>query len=798
MHLLKSAIFIAAAVASAFSYSATNIVISEGSDYASDILGDAWDMSNKEDVFPLLWTHNLASASVDSGIMTGVARDSDPHFWLHFPQIPSSILPINSQQKTIDADKYNRLSFFMWLPESTSPGANTGRLVWHKGGDTVPSFDAAYSESALFNVYPGWHHYSFDLSKTKNLKGSPWGGVIQGLRIDPCLACAITFKIDWARLWSGQDSLAKYPALPAGKTRLLVDTDNTIDNGAIGVFPSDTNGSVSLAGLPPGRYYTAALSDGDYALAERGDPWDMNSSSDLLWASTSGFSYPAVTNQAFQGATNGPDPFILLDVPSDHPIDASKYRYLSIDMTLSNIPAQESGLLIWWGTAPATVKDHTDFIPVQSGRNTYKIDLGANASWAGIIKALRIDPLNGPNAGSGVGVKINSVRLTNSKDFIETVSFASEPLLINGKPKATLISPSFETGEDYAESELEKPWNMLPGDIKQPQFGNLSGWEYTKTIPDLGISGNFFHATSVPAAKSATEGDPQAFLIYQQNSNPIVADTYRLLGFSLYVGFNAADQNELTRGAMARVAWKDSDTDAGLTSDDIVLLPGLNTYWLDMKKIRYEPASARTWTGLVKYLRIDPLELPDTRNFYLGKVRLTALPTAKRYVPIILDLQDPDNDQVSIEVWSGTSRLASTSSAQGGVINILADISSLPTGENALFLLLNDGINRVQKNVPIPIVKIAASTLPTTYETKSADRIFSWVESAAPHLAPKGPKSTTIHNCAIPNAYARYYSSTNTCLMVIDGAGFFTTGNNTVVFAGMLKELVGVVANAGF
>jgi len=86
--------------------------------------------------------------------MTGTARDTDPHFWLQFPRIPSAIQSVNLSQTHIDAGTYNKLTFMMWLPESVTPGSRNGRLVWHTGGETVQAFDAAYSESPIFPVYP--------------------------------------------------------------------------------------------------------------------------------------------------------------------------------------------------------------------------------------------------------------------------------------------------------------------------------------------------------------------------------------------------------------------------------------------------------------------------------------------------------------------------------------------------------------------------------------------------------------------------------------------------------------------
>ena len=50
--------------------------VTEGPDHATQELGRPWDMSNQADIFPLLWTHNLAAATVANGVMTASARDS--------------------------------------------------------------------------------------------------------------------------------------------------------------------------------------------------------------------------------------------------------------------------------------------------------------------------------------------------------------------------------------------------------------------------------------------------------------------------------------------------------------------------------------------------------------------------------------------------------------------------------------------------------------------------------------------------------------------------------------------------
>lgn len=770
--------------------------IAEGDDYAGVVLGDAWDMSNREDVFPLLWTHNLASASVDNGIMTGAARDGDPHFWLQFPRFPSAILPANSRQVTIDATRYTRLSFLMWLPESVVPGTSSGRLVWHHGGDTSAEFDAAYSVSSLFAIYPGWHFYDFDLSTLGITSGRAWSGSVGGLRIDPCVGCNISFKIDWARLYGTSGSGHYYP-LASGKNALVVDGDTDASNGLLTVLEG-SGGHVSLAALPPGSYRVAAVSNGDYALTQRGDPWDFDTSGDLLWSSTNGFTNAAVASNRFTGTTSGPDPFILLDIPARKPVDAAKYRYLAIDMTLSTVPALEPGLAVFWGAQTATPQYQTSFIPVRAGRQTYSIDLGSYGNWSGSIKALRIDPLNGPNAGSSVAVTIHAVRLTSSAGLNETISYESAPLIVNARPTVRVIAPSYDTGEDYAEAELGTGWTMAGSGVQQPQLGNLSGWEYTTSIPDLGVTGSFFHATSMPAAAGNTEGDPYAFLAYQQNTKPIDGDTYRWLGYDLHVVMDATQQSELTLGAMSRVVWKMGDTDISNNSDDIVLMPGLNTYWLDMKSLRYEPASTRVWSGAITYLRIDPFEFPDSRNFYLGRARLTAMPAGRYVIPVVLDLADADNDTLSVEIRSGQTVLASQSGLAPGRVELLASLAELTEGEHSLTAVVSDGTNSIETAFPVPVRKLSFSTSLSNYEQRTLDRVFNWAEAIySPVLSPAATPSLE-HSCLVPGSYGRSYSGSGFCLFGVDGAVAYTKGDAVIHYAGRLTDLLTAAAAAGF
>jgi len=303
------------------------------------------------------------------------------------------------------------------------------------------------------------------------------------------------------------------------------------------------------------------------------------------------------------------------------------------------------------------------------------------------------------------------------------------------------------------------------------------------------------------AAAGHTEGDPQVFLSYQNNTHPIDATQYRWLGFDLYVPMDATQQSELTRGAVARLAWKSSDTDPGVTSDDIVLRPGLQRYWFDMSKLVYEPASSRTWAGLVPYLRVDPFEFPESRHFYMGPAQLRSSVAARYVVPVVLQLADIEGDKLQVTVKSGQTVVASASGVAPGRYEVYANVGSLPAGEHTLTVEVSDGYSTLRKTASVPIVKLDPTVPMPGGQMKSADRIFNWAEAMmGPALGAAGTSSVLNPACAsaIPGAYGRTYPSTSTCLFSVDGLIVYTRGGAGLTVAGSNSQLIQAAAAAGY
>lgn len=797
MHAIKSIVAAFALLAgTAGSAIAAELLVPSAADFATLSLNNPWDMADNSDVYPLLWTHNLAAATASNGVMTATPRDTDAHFWPHFPQIARTTTTLDQPFVPIDASRFTRLAFYMWLPETLAVGSTNGRVIWHLGGESVAQFDANYSEAPIFPVYPGWHLYTLDLSAIKQndlLAGQrwagAWAGAVSGLRIDPSLGAALPFKMGWVRLVDGADQSAALSGAQFNTAVLSVSSDAYAPNAVVTTLARQANGSFDFANLPPGSYKVAAISDEDYTLAVRGAAWNMASVNDFNWASRHDWANEGIANGKFQGATAGPDPYLLMDIAPDKPVDASKYRYLRIKMELSGLPASESGLLVWWGPKPADFSGgNSGFIPVQAGEKEYVIDLGAISGWTGQIKALRIDPLNGPNAGSGVTVKISSVRLTKTAtSALETVSVAADTVRVNTPPLVSILAPSFASGNDYARTVLGRPWDMK-GVFSTPSHANLLNADFVTSIPDLGLTGNFFRGVSQPAAAGATEGDPSVFFLFQENQKPIDANSYRLLRVRMYVPFDAADQNELTVGAIARMNWKETDFNAFMTYDT-PLLPGLRDIWMDMPNVRVE-GNTGVWGNTVRYLRVDPFEFSPSRPFYLGGASLHTLPTVASVMPLALSLKGRAGAQMTVRVYVDDQEVAQFANTPTGLQGLDVSLASVSAGQHSLKVCADDGKNLGCSSLAVPFIRTADAA---SVSLSDGDSVFSWVEAIASQiLKPNGEGSQDIQGF-----YARCYAASGQCVATKDARTYYWDGAR-LVDVGSLSSFIAQAKAAGF
>ncbi len=254
-----------------------------GPDYASQVVGDPWGMSNAQDVQK---ASNFSSLSFNNGILQGVTSSNDPQIVLRVTQ-------------PIDTSKYKYATFNFRVDGTQNVGQGwVQRFIWWYQGPTI---DAVITEDMI--IYEGWHRYTVDLS-TAFLENGSWSGFPTTLRFDPAEPVPplnLTIYLDYLTL-TGDEIITSgdlfeivYETEPAqGVTvTLYYDTDTNPDNGrtlipplpqqpSVGPFllylpviksisafaseiglPSGERAYWDTTGVPAGTYYISAdVSDG--------------------------------------------------------------------------------------------------------------------------------------------------------------------------------------------------------------------------------------------------------------------------------------------------------------------------------------------------------------------------------------------------------------------------------------------------------------------------------------------------------------------------------------------------------
>ncbi|MCL5074243.1 MAG: hypothetical protein M1136_01125 [Chloroflexi bacterium] len=149
-----------------------------GRDYATNVLGNPWDMDSPADA-PLI---SGISDSFSAGVFSGRGTNDDPYFWLNTSDSTGKVA-------YIDAATYSRLTFRMYADQNTR-----GAVFWS------PAEGVWYS-TEVFTIYPGWNQYSLDLSTYPR-----WTGLIRNLRLDPVSGAGVNFQVDWVKLTAPSSS----------------------------------------------------------------------------------------------------------------------------------------------------------------------------------------------------------------------------------------------------------------------------------------------------------------------------------------------------------------------------------------------------------------------------------------------------------------------------------------------------------------------------------------------------------------------------------------------------------------
>jgi len=524
----------------------------------------------------------------------------------------------------------------------------------------------------------------------------------------------------------------------------------------------------------------------DYATEVLGDPWDMCNPEDVTLRPDEivGFSsFSFLTGPCRAGGTtmavNGGNDSSMMMLSSgiydaalnpgrngrNFPIDSSRYQVLSFKLSsnATDVPQiywfhnplnHPSGPGIGGRLAPSTFPG----TQIAVADLTQSLLAGTSPWTSGVVRGLRIDP----NASNAVeNVFLYWVRLTPSassplaakqtitwngsgaatitvRDNVDGSVFpvvsnlsansylwnygvlapgsytltvtnssgsGSATFSINNPPSIQVTDPSVTSGDDYATTVLGNPWDMSSSaDIQ------LTGLDH---ITNISFSGGLMHATN-------TNNDPIVTLLYNTNNSvPIDTSRFRYLTYRLQVD----GAYDLGAGSVARVIWGATASSAAAVSQDIIVVPGMNSYTVDLATLSeatdggLEPVGGPAWTAGPKgYLRLDPHEFPTARSFHVDDVKLTAKPRGASSFTIRFLATDADADATTVSLYydvdtnpaNGKTLIASGIPATAGQF-----VWNAAVGEYYIYAEASDGIQVVGRYSTAPVQFVTAPPAPT-------------------------------------------------------------------------------------
>ena len=410
---------------------AIGVRLPAGPDYATEVLGDPWDMANPEDIsidpddrsgwganfgFPGDGTVGGTTAPLSGGSVDTTIMFLNRGYY-------NIINPGRTGRKfPIDTAVYKKLTFKMY---SGLAGELPAVYWFHTSpGDPANLPDPLATLGVMFTqlTVVGNKIFTADLTQVP-AQGAAWAKApVVGVRIDPNgTAAGQNVFFDWVRLtrsdadpqaailpisWSGGSGNSTVEVIDASGTVLTIATNlaTTAINWNYGVLPPGnytlrvTRGTIQevasttfIINNPPLITVTDPNeTDGeDFATTVLSNPWDMNESADV--AATGNVTGITFSGGVFSG-TNAPpfisDPNVILYNSSTTVIDTSKYRFLTYRMQLDGPYGLGQGSVarvFWSSTINAdaslmtTTKDIIAWpgtVPGTPGFVTYTVDLG--------------------------------------------------------------------------------------------------------------------------------------------------------------------------------------------------------------------------------------------------------------------------------------------------------------------------------------------------------------------------------------------------------------------------------------
>jgi len=406
--------------------------VKEGNDYATQVLGIPWDMSDYSQVSTYMNFSGMnvimSDLTVENGVFSGRSLTRQASFSALFPGYDNALYigkighnyPITASKyrcayvaakvDTQPSNEWDQMFFFWYANEKLNGPSGTHGAANYKLYDS------------LSNPNPRWKLIKLDLSQINPPLITGWNqapnGQWQGLHIAPSIQ-PTTWAIDWIRLtdcdktghtitidWRGSTPVS-ISVKPEGTNReILVETGVTTHNYAFDIqglqagrytyYVRDgstelSSGDFEVVGTPVITFVKPSYTSGvDYA-TQAGQPWDMSPASVTnVECMSYNFDNGILNTTTIPGSQQTGDcygggygnPAIVLNTPI--PIDTTQYRYMTFRMKIEgpwqNVPLGMIARWIWYlqGTSgyPGNRCWLISFgVPTDVGWHTYTMDL---------------------------------------------------------------------------------------------------------------------------------------------------------------------------------------------------------------------------------------------------------------------------------------------------------------------------------------------------------------------------------------------------------------------------------------
>ena len=412
-------------------------VVAAGDDYATQVLGNAWDMSDAIDVDTQESTQYFTGLIISAGNLSGTTSITGAGLFPLYMGLGSTINLSRGANFPIDTSHYRYLTIKL---RDNSVSQNVNAYFY-------PTDISSYGVTHYFPVPQNqWAIVTIDF--INDLYSSPTSIVqwtdqpfVTGLRVDPANGSGVGFSIDWIRLtapataaqktsvqWTDSGSATTYSIIAVDGAG--AGTAHTLATGVSGTsYLADTsflapgqyqiqvkradntsgNSATFRINSPPQIAVSAPSVGGDtaqdFATSVVGNPWGPFSATDFqIISNFTGVSYTNPVN-SFYGRPTNSDPGWYFNL-GGHAIDTGVYRSLCFDLEVFGPRSVGLGSVarVFWGNTPTTMTTSQDIVLDDNLSDTtvghYCIpDLSAvplenanGGTWTGTMSQFRIDP----------------------------------------------------------------------------------------------------------------------------------------------------------------------------------------------------------------------------------------------------------------------------------------------------------------------------------------------------------------------------------------------------------------------